>query len=163
MSESKMPRCPYCGSEMNAWNPELGMSPSGQPVYWYTCPECRALSPLCHDADAARRAANRRVLPPQVPMTAPNVEALDALEDMMPVWLEERRSSGADRLRPGLFGEISTNVNGDRIAQIVAQTNRGICIRQYCPMSLYGTLWRVWARKPNDAERKSAAWGQQDG
>lgn len=135
--------CPYCGNEMIGQNV---MQVFG--VYWAQaeCEHCKSTGPLiCGErglvADAeemarksALSAAQARYLPPNRPLTLEEVNALDADEDGdAPCWMEDREFS--------LSAEY-LSTNPDDLVD-------------------YGRDYRVWLRKPTQAEMDAAGWGEE--
>lgn len=54
--------CPYCGTKMEFRFSLVNGEMRDNAVMWYTCPDCKASSPVCYDTDqeeCIRRAKER--------------------------------------------------------------------------------------------------------
>lgn len=135
--------CPYCGSEMIGQNVTQVFG-----VYWAQakCEHCKSTGPLIcgerglvTDAEEMARksalsAAQARYLPPNRPLTLDEVKALETDNWMCtPAWVEF-----ADCKKTIESGQI-------RLAPNVLES--------------YGRDFRVWLRKPTQAEMDAAGWG----
>lgn len=133
--------CPYCGSEMIGQNVTQWCD-----VYWAQakCEHCKSTGPLIcgerglvTDAEEMARksalaAAQARYLPPNRPLTLAEVTQLDTDEDGdAPCWIEDRVFSLSAKY-------VSTNPDD---------------------LVDYGRDYRVWLRKPTQAEMDAAGWG----
>lgn len=123
--------CPYCGSEMKLDRHDDGYVFGSA---YYVCVECGSTSPTANTDAAALSAAQARYLPPNRPLTLDEVKALDADEDGdAPCWMEDREFS--------LSAEY-LSTNPDDLVD-------------------YGRDFRVWLRKPTQAEMDAAGWGEE--
>ena len=153
--------CPYCGSEMVVIISIYLDSPGwvGQTL----CPgkECNALGPRVTGYKtkaaakaAALSAAQARYLPPNRPLTLEEVKALDANEvgdipcfvEIEPNWYAQVPDDGEPRLR------------ADAICKEALGCNKG-CETCNKGCETYNKLYRVWLRKPTQAEMDAAGWG----
>lgn len=132
--------CPYCGHEMVAVAGSYLDSPGWIGRALCTGKGCDALGPRVTgyktkaDAEAAAlSAAQARYLPPNRPLTLDEVTQLDA-DDCgdTPCWTEEFRNKGR-----ALAEYKSTNPD-----ELIG----------------YGRDFRVWLRKPTQAEMDAAEW-----
>lgn len=144
--------CPYCGSEMVVIISIYLDSPGwvGQTL----CPGkgCNALGPRVTGYKtkaaakaAALAAAQARYLPPNRPLTLDEVKALDADEvgdipcfiEVEPTEYKEDPDDFDPRLRAGMVSKHALD--------------RAFCNKSY----------RVWLRKPTQAEMDAAGWGEE--
>lgn len=146
--------CPYCGSEMIGQNVTQVFG-----VYWAQakCEHCKSTGPLIcgerglvTDAEEMARksalsAAQARYLPPNRPLTLEEVKALDADEsgdipcftEIEPTACKGDPDDFEPRLRAGMVNEHAL----DRV--------------------FYNKCYRVWLRKPTQAEMDAAGWGEE--
>lgn len=130
--------CPYCGSEMKI---EDLVKISGKYLSYAVCSNdaCQSIGPTvtCYETMAEARAAalsaaQARYLPPNRPLTLAEVTQLDTDEDGdAPCWIEDRVFSLSAKY-------VSTNPDD---------------------LVDYGRDYRVWLRKPTQAEMDAAGWG----
>lgn len=121
--------CPYCGSEMKIDRQDDGYVFGAA---YYVCQECGSTSPTANTDAAALAAARARYLPPNRPLTLAEVTQLDTDEDGdAPCWIEDRVFSLSAKY-------VSTNPDD---------------------LVDYGRDYRVWLRKPTQAEMDAAGWG----
>lgn len=142
--------CPYCGAEMVVVTSIYFDSPGwgGRTL----CKGCDALSPRvigyktkAAAEEAALAAARARYLPPNRPLTLEEVKALDR-DDMgySCVWMENRRVYDAayeDYPYPVVTAECVPS--------------------SQAYYKKYGIEYRVWLRKPTQAEMDAAGWGEE--
>lgn len=132
--------CPYCGSEMKS---EDLVKVSGKYLSYAVCSNdaCQSIGPTVTGYEtmdearaAALSAAQARYLPPNRPLTLAEVTQLDTDEDGdAPCWIEDRVFSLSAKY-------VSTNPD-DLVG--------------------YGRNYRVWLRKPTQAEMDAAGWGEE--
>lgn len=141
--------CPYCGSEMKS---EDWVKVDGGYLSYAVCSNdaCQSIGPtvtgyetMAEARAAALAAAQARYLPPNRPLTLDEVKALDADEvgdipcfvEIEPNWYEQVQDDGDPRL----------------------------CADVMCKGALdcatYNKLFRIWLRKPTQAEMDAAGWG----
>lgn len=132
--------CPYCGAEMM-----LDFQDDGYEfgAAYYVCQECGSTSPTANTDAAALAAAQARYLPPNRPLTLDEAKGMDADEvgdipcfvEIEPNWYEQVPDDGEPRL----------------------------CADVMCKGALdcatYNKLFRIWIRKPTQAEMDAAGWG----
>ena len=143
--------CPYCGSEMAVVMSIYFDSPGwgGRTL----CKGCDALGPRvtgfrtkAEAKAAALAAAQARYLPPNRPLTLAEVKALDR-DDMgySCVWMENRRMCDA---------------NGQACEDYPYPVVTAECVpNSQAYYKKYGIEYRVWLRKPTQAEMDAAGWG----
>lgn len=142
--------CPYCGARM-----EVVSGYRMGSLAWVACARCTqkgcgALGPRVDglgaraDAEAAAlAAAQARYLPPNRPLTLEEVKALDAdevgdipcFDEIEPNWYEQ----DPDDFEPRLRADV-------------------VCKEALC-CETYNKHYRVWLRKPTQAEMDAAGWG----
>lgn len=130
--------CPYCGSEMKS---EDWVKVDGGYLSYAVCSNdaCQSIGPtvtgyetMAEARAAALAAAQARYLPPNRPLTLAEVTQLDTDEDGdAPCWIEDRVFSLSAKY-------VSTNPDD---------------------LVDYGRDYRVWIRKPTQAEMDAAGWG----
>lgn len=137
--------CPYCGSEMKI---EDLVKISGKYMSYAVCSNdaCQSIGPTvtCYEtmADAraaALAAAQERYLPPNRPLTLEEVANLER-DDMgyAIAWTENRRD---EENHPWPYVEAD-------------------CVPKFAEyFEDYGKEYRVWLRKPTQAEMDAAGWG----
>lgn len=142
--------CPYCGSEMKI---EDLVKISGKYMSYAVCSNdaCQSIGPTvtCYEtmADAraaALAAAQERYLPPNRPLTLAEAKGLDADEvgdipcfvEVEPNWKEKDPDDFEPRLRAA-----------------------AICKLSLSEPTYYNKDFRVWLRKPTQAEMNAAEWG----
>lgn len=141
--------CPYCGHEMKSedWGKVDGVYLS-----YAVCSNdaCQSIGPtvtgyetMAEARAAALAAAQARYLPPNRPLTLDEAKGLDADEvgdipcfvEIEPNWYEQDPDDGEPRL----------------------------CADVMCKGALdcatYNKLFRIWLRKPTQAEMDAAGWG----
>lgn len=128
--------CPYCGSEM-----KLDCQDDGYVfgAAYYVCQECGSTSPTANTDAAALSAAQARYLPPNRPLTLEEVKNLER-DDMgyAIAWTENRRD---EENHPWPYVEAD-------------------CVPKFAEyFEDYGKEYRVWLRKPTQAEMDAAEWG----
>lgn len=145
--------CPYCGSEMIGQNVT-----QVRDIYWAQakCEHCKSTGPLicgergliANAEEMARKsalfAAKMRYMPPNRPLTLDEVNALPADDDgytpcfleIEPNWYAQNTDDFDPRLRADMIS-TSSSLGGDT----------------------YGKNYRVWLRKPTQAEMDAAEWG----
>ena len=144
--------CPYCGSEMKS---EDWVKVDGKYLSYAVCSNdaCQSIGPtvagyetMAEARAAALAAAKARYLPPNRPLTLDEVKALE-WDDMgySCVWMENRRVYDA---------------NGQDYEDYPYPVVTADCIpnsQDY--YKKYGIDYRVWLRKPTQAEMDAAGWG----
>ena len=138
--------CPYCGGEM-----EVVSGYRMGSLAWVACARCTqkgcdALGPRVEGFDtsvdaeaAALAAAQARYLPPNRPLTLDEVKAMER-DDMgyAIAWTENRRD---EENHPWPYVEAD-------------------CVPKFAEyFEDYGKEYRVWLRKPTQAEMDAARWG----
>lgn len=132
--------CPYCGAEMKFDRFDDGYVFG---VAFYGCQKCGSTSPTAKTDAAALSAAQARYLPPNRPLTLDEVKALDADEvgdipcfvEIEPNWYEQVPDDGEPRL----------------LADVMC--------KGALDCATYNKLFRIWLRKPTQAEMDAAGWG----
>lgn len=126
--------CPYCGAEMKLDRQDDGYVFGAA---YYVCQECGSTSPTANTDAAALSAAQARYLPPNRPLMLAEVAQLET-DDCgdTPCWTEEFRNKGRT-----LAEYKSTNPD-----ELIG----------------YGRDFRVWLRKPTQAEMDAAGWGDEN-
>lgn len=132
--------CPYCGREMKLDRDDDGYVFGAA---YYVCEGCGSTSPTANtDADALA-AAKARYLPPNRPLTLDEVKALDADEaGDMPCFVE---------IEPNWYERNPDDFKPRLCAAVMCQM--GFCY------TTYNKLYRIWLRKPTQAEMDAAGWG----
>lgn len=128
--------CPYCGDEMKLDRHDDGYVFGSA---YYVCVECGSTGPTANTDAAALSAAKARYLPPNRPLTLDEVKELER-DDMgyTCVWTENRRD---DENHPWPYVEAD-------------------CVPKFAEyFDGYGKQYRVWLRKPTQAEMDAAGWG----
>ena len=132
--------CPYCGAEMKSsgWvsliNGNLAYTVCSNNRCKSAGPYVRGYETIAEARAAALSAAQARYLPPNRPLTLAEVTQLDTDEDGdAPCWIEDRVFSLSAKY-------VSTNPD-DLVG--------------------YGRNYRVWLRKPTQAEMDAAGWGEE--
>lgn len=138
--------CPYCGSEMKS--EDLASIGDGRYLAYMACSNkrCKSTGPYVSgyetkaEADAAAlAAAQERYLPPNRPLTLEEVANLER-DDMgyAIAWTENRRD---EENHPWPYVEAD-------------------CVPKFAEyFEDYGKEYRVWLRKPTQAEMDAAEWG----
>lgn len=131
--------CPYCGAEMKSsgWvsliNGNLAYTVCSNNRCKSAGPYVRGYETMDEARAAALSAAQARYLPPNRPLTLAEVTQLDTDEDGdAPCWIEDRVFSLSAKY-------VSTNPDD---------------------LVDYGRDYRVWLRKPTQAEMDAAGWGE---
>lgn len=132
--------CPYCGNEMKIDRYDDGYVFGAA---YYVCVECGSTSPTANTDAAALAAAQARYLPPNRPLTLEEAKGLDADEvgdipcfaEIEPNWKEQDPDDFEPRLRANVVWKDA------------------LC------RETYNKLYRVWLRKPTQAEMDAAGWG----
>lgn len=144
--------CPYCGSEMKS---EDWVKVDGGYLSYAVCSNdaCQSIGPtvtgyetMAEARAAALAAAQARYLPPNRPLTLDEVKALER-DDMgySCVWMENRRVYDA---------------NGQDYEDYPYPVVTAECIpNSQAYYKKYGIEYRVWLRKPTQAEMDAAGWG----
>lgn len=143
--------CPYCGSEMKI---EDLVKISGKYLSYAVCSNdaCQSIGPTvtCYETMAEARAAalaaaQARYLPPNRPLTLEEAKGLDADEvgdipcfaEIEPNWKEQDPDDFEPRLRANVVWKDA------------------LC------RETYNKLYRIWLRKPTQAEMDAAGWGNE--
>ena len=141
--------CPYCGSEMKI---EDLVKISGKYLSYAVCSNdaCQSIGPTvtCYETMAEARAAalaaaQARYLPPNRPLTLAEVNALPADDDgyipgfleIEPNWYEQDPDDFDPRLRADVMCKGALDC------------------------ATYNKFFRIWLRKPTQAEMDAAGWG----
>lgn len=141
--------CPYCGSKMKS---EDLVKASGKYLSYAMCSNdaCQSIGPIVTDSEtsaeaeaAALSAAQARYLPPNRPMTLEEAKGLDADEvgdipcfvEIAPYWYEQDPDDFDPRLRADVMCKDALDC------------------------ATYNKHFRVWLRKPTQAEMDAAGWG----
>lgn len=135
--------CPYCGAEMNLDRQDDGYVFGAA---YYVCQECGSTSPTANTEAAALAAARARYLPPNRPLTLEEAKGLDADEvgdipcfvEVEPNWYEKDPDDFDPRLRAATICKLSLS-----------------------EPTYYNKDFRVWLRKPTQAEMDAAGWGEE--
>lgn len=147
--------CPYCGSEMNCND---FVKTNGKYLAYTMCSNkaCQSIGPTVTNYEtmaearaAALAAAQARYLPPNRPLTLDEVKALER-DDMgySCVWMENRRVYDA---------------NGQDYEDYPYPVVTAECIpNSQAYYKKYGIEYRVWLRKPTQAEMDAAGWGDEN-
>ena len=137
--------CPYCGSEMKS---EDLVKVDGKYLSYAVCSNdaCQSIGPtvtgyetMAEARAAALAAAQVRYLPPNRPLTLDEVNALER-DDMgyAIAWMENRHDE-------------------ENHSWPCAEAN---CVPKFAEyFKDYGKEFRVWLRKPTQAEMDAAGWG----
>lgn len=137
--------CPYCGSEMKS---EDWVKVDGGYLSYAVCSNdaCQSIGPtvtgyetMAEARAAALAAAQARYMPPNRPLTLDEVKALER-DDMgyAIAWTENRRD---EENHPWPYVEAD-------------------CVPKFAEyFEDYGKEYRVWLRKPTQAEMDAAGWG----
>lgn len=145
--------CPYCGSEMNCND---FVKTNGKYLAYMMCSNkaCQSIGPtvtgyetMAEARAAALSAAQARYLPPNRPLTLEEVNALPADDDgYIPGFLE---------IEPNWYAQdtddFEPRLRADAICKEALGCNKGC--------ETYNKLYRVWLRKPTQAEMDAAGWG----
>lgn len=144
--------CPYCGSEMKS---EDWVKVDGGYLSYAVCSNdaCQSIGPTVTGYEttaearaAALAAAQARYLPPNRPLTLEEVKGLER-DDMgySCVWMENRRVYDA---------------NGQAYEDYPYPVVTADCIpNSQAYYKKYGIEYRIWLRKPTQAEMDAAEWG----
>ena len=144
--------CPYCGSEMKS---EDWVKVDGGYLSYAVCSNdaCQSIGPTVTGYEttaearaAALSAAQARYLPPNRPLTLDEVKALDADEvgdipcfvEIEPNWYVQVPDDGEPRLRADVMCKGALDC------------------------ATYNKLFRIWLRKPTQADMDAAGWGDAD-
>lgn len=155
--------CPYCGNEMKS---EDWVKVDGGYLSYAVCSNdaCQSIGPtvtgyetMAEARAAALAAAKARYLPPNRPMTLEEVKALPADDDgYIPCFLEiepNRYAQDTDDFEPRLRADVlCTEALGCETCNKGCETCNKGC-------ETYNKLYRVWIRKPTQAEMDAAGWG----
>lgn len=144
--------CPYCGHEMKI---EDLVKIDGEYLSFAVCSNdaCQSIGPTvtnCETMDEARAAAlaaaQARYLPPNRPLTLDEVKALDA-DDVgdIPCFIE---------VEPTAYKEDPDDFDPRLRAGV-------ICKPSLAEPTYYNKCYRVWLRKPTQAEMDAAGWGEE--
>lgn len=131
--------CPYCGAEM------LDCQDDGYVfgVAYYVCQECGSTSPKANTDAAALSAAQARYLPPNRPLTLEEAKGLDADEvGDIPCFVE---------VEPNWYEKVSDDFEPRLCADVMC--------KGALDCATYNKLFRIWLRKPTQAEMDAAGWG----
>lgn len=143
--------CPYCGAEMKSsgWvsliNGNLAYTVCSNNRCKSAGPYVRGYETMAEARAAALAAAQARYLPPNRPLTMAEVKALDRDDaGFSCVWMEDRRVYDA---------------NGQACEDYPYPVVTAECIPNSKPYyKKYGIEYRVWLRKPTQAEMDAAGW-----
>ena len=132
--------CPYCGAEMKLDSYDDGYEFGAA---YYVCQECGSTSPTANTDAAALAAAQARYLPPNRPLTLDEAKGMDADEvgdipcfvELEPNWYEKDPDDFELRLRADVMCKGALDC------------------------ATYNKLFRIWLRKPTQAEMDAAGWG----
>ena len=155
--------CPYCGSEMKS---EDWVKVDGGYLSYAVCSNdaCQSIGPtvtgyetMAEARAAALAAAQARYMPPNRPMTLEEVNALPADDDgYIPGFLESGPNwyaQDTDDFEPRLRADaICKEALGCGTCNKGCETCNKGC-------ETYNKLYRVWIRKPTQAEMDAAGWG----
>ena len=141
--------CPYCGAEMKSsgWvsliNGNLAYTVCSNNRCKSAGPYVRGYETMAEARAAALSAAQARYLPPNRPLTLDEVKGLDRDEDYCSVgWAEERPGT----MPFNLLGRVHAD-----------------CFANYADYwADYGRDYRVWLRKPTQAEMDAEEWGDEN-
>ena len=131
--------CPYCGAEM------LDCQDDGYVfgTAYYVCQECGSTSPTANTDAAALAAAQARYLPPNRPLTLDEAKELDADEvGDIPCFVE---------VEPNWYEKVSDDFEPRLCADVMC--------KGALDCATYNKLFRIWLRKPTQAEMDAAGWG----
>ena len=159
--------CPYCGSEMKS---EDWGKVDGKYLSYAVCSNdaCQSIGPtvtgyetMAEARAAALSAAQARYLPPNRPLTLDEVKALDADEvgdipcfvEIEPNWYAQDTDDFEPRLRADAICKEALGCNKG-----CETCNKG-CETYNKGCETYNKLYRVWLRKPTQAEMDAAGWG----
>lgn len=132
--------CPYCGSEMKIDRQDDGYVFGAA---YYVCQECGSTSPTANTDAAALAAAQARYLPPNRPLTLDEAKALDADEvGDIPCFVE---------VEPNWYEKVSDDFEPRLCADVMC--------KGALDCATYNKLFRIWLRKPTQAEMDAAGWG----
>ena len=132
--------CPYCGAEMLLDCQDDGYEFG---VSYYVCQECGSTSPTANTDAAALAAAQKRYLPPNRPLTLEEVKGLDADEvGDIPCFVE---------VEPNWYEKVSDDFEPRLCADVIC--------KGALDCATYNKLFRIWLRKPTQAEMDAAGWG----
>lgn len=144
--------CPYCGSEMKS---EDWGKVDGKYLSYAVCSNdaCQSIGPTvtCYETMAEARAAalsaaQARYLPPNRPLTLEEVNALPADDDgYIPGFLE---------IEPNWYAQDTDDFEPRLRADV-------ICKLSLSEPTYYNKDYRVWLRKPTQAEMDAAGWGEE--
>lgn len=157
--------CPYCGHEMKI---EDLVKIDGEYLSFAVCSNdaCQSIGPTvtnCETMDEARAAAlaasQARYLPPNRPLTLEEVNALPADDDgyipgfleIEPNWYAQDTDDFEPRLRADA---ICKEALGCETCNKGCETCNKGC-------ETYNKIYRVWLRKPTQAEMDAAGWGEE--
>lgn len=141
--------CPYCGAEMkiSGWvsliNGNLAYTVCSNNRCKSAGPYVRGYETEAEARAAALSAAQARYLPPNRPLTLAEVKGLDMDDDYISIgWIEDRPGNND---WPLSFGRVRAD----------CFSNCVVFWRDY------GREYRVWLRKPTQAEMDAAGWGEE--
>ena len=142
--------CPYCGSEMKS--EDLASIGDGRYLAYMACSNkrCKSTGPYVSGYEtkaearaAALAAARARYLPPNRPLTLEEVNALPADDDgYIPGFLE---------IEPNWYAQDTDDFDPRLRADV-------ICKPSLAEPTYYNKDFRVWLRKPTQAEMDAAGW-----
>lgn len=134
--------CPYCGAEMKSsgWvsliNGNLAYTVCSNNRCKSAGPYVRGYETMAEARAAALVAAQARYLPPNRPLTLDEVKAMETDNWMCtPAWVE--------------FADCKKTIESGQI-RLAPNVLEG-----------YGRDYRVWLRKPTQAEMDAAEWGEE--
>lgn len=140
--------CPYCGSEMKS---EDWVKVDGGYLSYAVCSNdaCQSIGPtvtgyetMAEARAAALAAAQARYLPPNRPLTLDEVKALDADEvGDIPCFVE---------IEPNWYEKVSDDFEPRLCADVMC--------KGALDCATYNKLFRIWLRKPTQAEMDAAGW-----
>lgn len=143
--------CPYCGSEMKS---EDWVKVDGGYLSYAVCSNdaCQSIGPtvtgyetMAEARAAALAAAQARYLPPNRPLTFDEVNALPADDD---------------GYIPG-FLEIEPNWYAQDTDDFEPRLRADAMCKGALDCAIYNKHFRIWLRKPTQAEMDAAGWGEE--
>lgn len=132
--------CPYCGNEMKLDRYDDGYVFGAA---YYVCQECGSTSPTANTDAAALSAAQARYLPPNRPLTLDEAKRVDA-DDVGDI---------------PCFVEIEPNWYKQDPDDFDPRLRADVMCKGALDCATYNKHFRVWLRKPTQAEMDAAGWG----
>ena len=148
--------CPYCGNEMKIDRYDDGYVFGAA---YYVCVECGSTSPTANTDAAALAAAQARYLQPNRLLTLEEVNALPADDDgyipgfleIEPNWYAQDTDDFDPRLRADAIWKEALGCE---------TCNKG-CETCNKGCETYNKHYRIWLRKPTQAEMDAAGWWEE--